>query len=93
MRIQRVTPDVYSFNLLLRAVRDCGVGDQLNDNNSILLEDEPAHKYLPSGRGPTNSAKNSIDQPSDALPNLLVNSPVQMTNVIALTQLDRSENR
>ena len=56
MRKKRVTPNIYHYNLLLRAVRDCKLGSALEANKLL----KPPMKMLESMTTTTTAGKNEM---------------------------------
>lgn len=69
MRTWRQNPDIYSFNLLLRVVRDCGIGDVETTEEVVRRICGEANKKLLIGGGEYGLPENTIperdqDEPS-----------------------------
>lgn len=93
----RVTPSIYSYNLILRAARDCGSKD-LNGKHrpieSVLLLEEKTYSRTNNPLDPailTTSELATVTQLT-VHPNLLAEK-IHSNNVMALKDLERPENR
>ncbi|KAH1002802.1 pentatricopeptide repeat-containing protein 1, mitochondrial isoform X2 [Dendroctonus ponderosae] len=92
---KRVKPTIYSFNLLLRCVRDCGLGD-LEATKQVmekLLNVERAQLALVSGADQTALiAKGTDGDVSDLRPNLLAAVP-HLGSVLSISEVKNPEDR
>ena len=94
----RVTPSIYSYNLILRAARDCGSKD-LNGKHrpieSVLLLEEKTYSRTNNPLDPailTTSELATVTNQLTVHPNLLAEK-IHSNNVMALKDLERPENR
>ncbi|EDV96305.1 pentatricopeptide repeat-containing protein 1, mitochondrial [Drosophila grimshawi] len=102
-----ISPDFYSFNAMLRCVRDCGFGD-LQDMQLVLEQIAPdavstkpeqlTATTIPTDSLPTTGNSSAqlelANSPSDQLelPNLLLPRP-QLGSLVALTEVTRAHER
>lgn len=104
---RRLLPDLYSFNLMLRCVRDCSIGDietmqqvisdillgSKKNSDKQLKINENQQLTIESG---SNSAEQSemeeISQPNDQAPNLITRFP-HLGSLLVLNQIKRAEDR
>ncbi|KAI9565645.1 hypothetical protein GHT06_009437 [Daphnia sinensis] len=98
LRNMRVTPSIFSYNLMLRTVRDCDAKDvngQQNPIESVLLLEEKPNLQ---GNGMLNqsilttSELMTITDQLTVRPNLLAEK-IKSSNIMALTGLEKMENR
>ena len=94
----RVTPSIYSYNLILRAARDCGSKD-LNGKHqpieSVLLLEEKTYSQTNNPLDAailTTSELTTVTNQLTVHPNLLAEK-IQSNNIMALKDLERPENR
>lgn len=94
----RVTPSIFSYNLMLRTVRDCDAKDVNGQQNPIesvlLLEEKPdlqANSMLNQSILSTSELMIVTDQLT-VRPNLLAEK-IKSSNIMALTGLEKTENR
>lgn len=107
MRSRRQIPDLYSFNLMLRCVRDCNMGDMSTSQHFLrtLLppDDGKTIANQLALNGPTNThtaalendeatAVQSVTESNDATPNLLAKNP-HLGNLISIGDICRPEDR
>lgn len=94
----RVTPSIFSYNLMLRTVRDCGVKNADAQQNPIesvlLLEEEPGLQCndMPKQSILTTSELMRVRDQLTVRPNLLAEK-IKSSNIMALTGLEKTENR
>ncbi|KAK4018353.1 hypothetical protein OUZ56_000414 [Daphnia magna] len=98
LRNMRVTPSIFSYNLMLRTVRDCDAKDVNGQQNPIesvlLLEEKPdlqANSMLNQSILSTSELMIVTDQLT-VRPNLLAEK-IKSSNIMALTGLEKTENR
>ncbi|CAG9864301.1 unnamed protein product [Phyllotreta striolata] len=92
---KNVNPTIYTFNLLLRTVRDCGIGD-VEVTKDVIESICNKHNLLTNG----NSDKLIENQRTESVavcaanirPNLLAHAP-HMGNVVSLTEIKEPEHR
>lgn len=84
----RLTPDIASFNLLLRCARDCGIGDLAIAQQAIgrILSDSHGRAQISHSRGHLLITDGNDVRETDQLPNLVSKTPhlgslVQMDNI------------
>ena len=93
-----MTPEIYSYNLILRAARDCGVGDVRAKEQPIesllLLEETKGAQKNAMLNSPilTTSELTAVTNQLAIRPNLLAEK-IESNNILALTGLERPENR
>lgn len=93
---KNIQPNVYTFNLLLRCVRDCGLGDleatqtvisKLIENSDRLQLGEPENDSLK-----LQSASELVETQVDQRPNLLAVKP-HLGSVMAISEVKAPEDR
>lgn len=94
----RVTPSIFSYNLMLRAARDCGAKDMDGKHQpfeSMLLLEEETGSQSNNPFNPavlTMSELTTVTNQLTVCPNFLAEK-IQSSNVMGLAGLDRTENR
>ncbi|XP_044736845.1 pentatricopeptide repeat-containing protein 1, mitochondrial [Chrysoperla carnea] len=82
---KNIQPNIYSFNLMLRSVRDCGLGNQDEANKIILnmiensetIKLEDSNKFLLSDTQSITLSSNRKLQSDPNLENVKINEPLQ----------------
>lgn len=98
LRNMRVTPSIFSYNLMLRAARDCGAKDMDGKHQpfeSMLLLEEETGSQSNNPFNPavlTMSELTTVTNQLTVCPNFLAEK-IQSSNVMGLAGLDRTENR
>ncbi|GAB0088560.1 pentatricopeptide repeat-containing protein 1, mitochondrial [Sergentomyia squamirostris] len=104
MRNKKLIPDAFSFNLLLRCVRDCGLGDlettesvikqiladSLGENQKLLNDPQRSDPENIENSSSTEVSKD-IEHQSTA-PNLISRSP-HLGSLVALGEVKKAEDR
>ncbi|XP_055690669.1 pentatricopeptide repeat-containing protein 1, mitochondrial [Lutzomyia longipalpis] len=102
MRSRKLLPDAFSFNLLLRCVRDCGLGD-LETTEGVIKEILAGSvaarntKMLSNPENPSPEESTEITETinsenSSSTPNLISTSP-HLGNLVALGEVKKPEDR
>ncbi|KAM8711006.1 hypothetical protein ACLKA7_017609 [Drosophila subpalustris] len=89
---RQLSPDYYSFNAMLRCVRDCGFG-QLEQLQQVLAEiTAPEQAQLTAGDNSSNQLTISANSHELELPNLLL-PQAQLGSLVALAEVTRPHER
>lgn len=92
---KNIKPDIYSFNLMLRCIRDCNIGDVETMRNLLqspefkLLENKPQLK-LADSEASNKTEQNELDLIS--MPNLMAPTPY-LGNIIKLNEITKPGDR
>ncbi|KAG1658617.1 Pentatricopeptide repeat-containing protein 1, mitochondrial [Nymphon striatum] len=102
LRVMKMKPDIHCYNLLLRTIRDCNVGESpakllLNSKNQdgikkILLDKDAEPLHMESDlRNKITHKPTTVDE-ATIIPDILSPDPAS-SNIISLVNMDKRENR